>query len=508
MKKIFSLALAALTAAGLWSCQDDEEYLPAVGILEVSVTPGNSVIAFDEDVNQYKATEVTVAWDILNEQLAEATLKVTPTIGTAVTYNGEAVTEEGVVVDLADGKVVTLTAANAAAGITKDYQFTARINSASGGVDLVQKSSSMIENGLDPDTYDFDVAHFNGNFYAVTAALSGETARYGLYKSEDGVKWEKVEYVYKNGEGKQQSIGGLGAELVVANGRMYVLGGARLYGTTEFEEAPEEFWGMPEIKAWRCASTADGVNFEDETLDVRIDEDQYYDWDVNHEWPYDKRYEPSPASTEVSIVSVDGKHFCFGGYAPTFGMMQVAYLAYYTEDFTDWYDDKKPAYIPEGADYGVNSRKRAAFFEFKGKAWCVGGLLNHFNAEQDNNKSDVLSSADGMTWKQEIESDIFGRMCGMQVVANDKVAYMFGGEKYNDSGEREVSDKVYRSINGYNWEEIEMPENYTARRNPVVVRVGDAAWIFGGAKNPSSNDQAFYDSRDELIFDTWVKQLK
>jgi hypothetical protein len=71
-----------------------------------------------------------------------------------------------------------------------------------------------------------------------------------------------------------------------------------------------------------------------------------------------------------------------------------------------------------------------------------------------------------------------------------------------------ISNKIYRSTDCINWEEVETPEAFSARRNIVGVAEGNNAWLFGGVTTPFTDTYGYpVSDTDEKATDTWVKTL-
>ena len=131
----------------------------------------------------------------------------------------------------------------------------------------------------------------------------------------------------------------------------------------------------------------------------------------------------------------------------------------------------------------VNNRTGNALFVYNDKMWCLGGFKSWVNAS--NMLNSVWSSEDGVNWTLEADSTKgFLNIYDMEVVATEDAVYLFGGVVYGEEGTT-VSDKIYRSTDCINWEEIETPETFTARRHIIGVAQGNSAWLFGGFTTPT-----------------------
>ena len=100
----------------------------------------------------------------------------------------------------------------------------------------------------------------------------------------------------------------------------------------------------------------------------------------------------------------------------------------------------------------------------------------------------------------------FTNMADMKVIAKDETVYLFGGVVYGE--ETTLSNKIYRSTDCINWEEVEVPETFTARRHIAGVAQGNSAWLFGGITTPSGDTYGFpVTDTDEFTTDTWVRLM-
>lgn len=455
MRKQLIYCFIAMLSIGLWSCDDDENYDPAVAIKSVSIVPYNNTVDYLCTGN-YNSLVLNnendkVDFYVDKEDLKKATMTVSTTLGLGkeinAFYNGELIGEEGVTVDATQPFQVEVRRNNQ----SKIYTVTVeQATSIPENEHLVIKSTNMRKVGLDPNTYSYDVTSFNGRLYCFTSATNGVTADYRIFSSEDGVIWDEVNY----GPDALQAVGGSGTKLVVNNNRLYALGGARIKGTDKWGNAPENNWGMPDITYWRSFSTADGQTFQCDTIGTKGEWGT--SWDGSPMWKNFKPY----AVTNADALTFNGKMYLKGGAYYGFGMLQNYSQYLECEDGTNWKS------ITINSNANVDRRVQDAFFVFKGKMWSIGGFTSWINS--NNIETSIYSSTDGKNWTLEAESAAFGKMWGMKVVANENVAYMIGGEYLDESGMHAVSDKIYRSIDGIHWEAVSSCAKYVADRKSVV----------------------------------------
>lgn len=509
--KSLLMCLMAVLSLGFWSCSDDDENGgAAVGITSVTVKPEGSAKEYRCTPNQstgiIENTSDSVDWDVTDASLTKTTVKVTATLNTVVYYNDQAIGADGLEIDVKNP--VTLTAKDNS-GNTKVYTLKVVRATTASGETMVKKSDSF--QGLPSNLLSFDMAYFKDKFYAITTTVTdadeNKVENYQLFSSVDGLNWTEVAYQtditgvnFTEEQVKDFVIGGEGARLVVFNDRMYVLGGARTQAPDKFGNDAESDWDMSTILYWRSFSTEDGLTFKVDTVGMT------YQRATGEMASYQQL-----KNTYMNTAVFDGKLFMKSGYMIGFyGMAQSAQIYAYTSDGKAW-NQISPVASDGSTSVDVARRLGDAFFVFKGKLWCVGGFVNFLSSSSNNTCGTVYSSTDGISWT--LESDTVGNVLknlyGMKVVANDEVAYMFGGERLVGDGTytREISQDIFRSTDGITWEKVEAPQNYVGRRLPSVLLQGNSAWIFGGIKSKSSDSYAFPSATDELATDTWVKLM-
>ncbi len=518
MKNVW-MFLAVLMGALTWtSCSEDDDPAPVVGISAISVTPAGSAVSYNAAINGTTAT-VDIPWDVADAALAAATVNATPTYGSVVYYNDQPV-GEGVEADFT--AAVTLVAKG---GDGTAVAYTVTVKRVAVGEDMVIKSSNF--QGFPANLIDYDVAYFKGKFYAITTSTTeevqgeGEEAvnvtieHYGLYTSEDGVNWTKVEYKTSTQgvelpEGQDgYVVGGEGASLVVHDGRMYVMGGSRLNGQDIYGNPSEMVDGWtgpgPSIAAWRSFSTADGVNFECDTVGITVTKDAQ-DYAPMASWVMPVAH--------ANAVSFNGKIFVQGGLNGSYGMWQMGRRYFTTTNGTD-YEILTTVGTEEGVTPDVHMRAQNAFFAFQGKLWCMGGYKNWLDPGQMVNT--IWSSEDGLVWKQEAEFPVDAEgnqvvgltgIYDMAVVATDEVVYIFGGALNTAEG-NVTSNKIYKSTDCLVWEEVaDVPEAFSARRHTVGLAQGNSAWLFGGISDVTT-DKYGYPLAEPFtpVTETWVKLM-
>lgn len=501
MKKIALMIVAALTTATFVSCSDSDDEKPAIGITGVTVAPEGSAKAYNCVVDQtaltIENTKDSVDWDVIDATLTKTTVKATATIGGTVYVGTEVVGADGIVVDAS--APVTLTVKDEI-GQVKSYTLKVVKATTASGDDMLKKASTF--NGMPTGIVDFDVAVFNNKFYAFVTSLNGENENYQLFSSENGLNWTEVAYKtdatgVNLPEGQTEYvIGGEGARLQVFNGKLYVLGGSRTMGKDKYgnEADIEDGWFGPAayIPGWRSFSTSDGETFKCDTIGGKLTYANGYETKVK-----------AMTYTFVNTAVLGNKLFVKGGYTYAYGMCQGARAYLTSTNGKDW-EGVATTSADEECDVAI--RTAECFFTFKNKLWSIGGFKSFLSADYMCNK--IYSSADGVDWKYEGENTFIPNIMHAKVIATDDVVLLFGGETF-DGENHALSNKVFRSTDCVNWEEVTAPASFDARRNAAGAALGNAAWIFGGFNTATTGNYAFpFGDADVKMTDTWVKLIK
>ncbi|MGN0282374.1 MAG: hypothetical protein ACI4B3_08755 [Prevotella sp.] len=502
MKKFAFMFVAALLTATFVSCSDSDDAKPAIGITGVTVTPEGSPKSYNCIIDQatltIENTNDSVDWDVIDATLKKTIVKATATIGGTVYVGTEAIGADGIEVDATSS--ITLTVKDEIGQVVSYTLKVVKATTASGD-DMIKKSSML--SGMPSGIVDYDVTVFNDKFYAFVTSVSGENENYQLFTSDNGLNWTEVEYktdatgvTLPEGQ-TEYVIGGEGTRLQVFNGKLYVLGGSRTLGKDKYgNEANIEsgwFGPTPFIPGWRSFSTSDGETFKCDTIGGKLTYANGYETTVYNNMRY----------TFVSTAVLGNKLFIKSGYSYSFGMCQGARAYQYTTNGKDW---TGVATTSDDEECDVTTRTADAFFTFKNKLWSIGGFKSFLNADFMCKK--IYSSADGVEWKLEGESTAMPNLYNAKVIATDDVVLMFGGETF-DGENRELSNKIFRSTDGVNWEEIAAPAGFDARRNSAGAAMGNAAWLFGGFNTTTAGNYAYpFGDADVKMTDTWVKLIK
>lgn len=501
------MLLGAVLSFGFFSCEDNTGDTSAVAITNVVVTPEGSARSYNCNVIQQAAfienTNDSIEWDIADAALANANVKVTATLNSTVFYNDQAIGADGIEINVTEPVQLIVKDNN---GNAKTYILNVVRATTATGDAMILKSSTF--NGFPANIISYDMAYFKNKFYAITASVTQEGDKkvedYQLFSSEDGLNWTEVAYQtdktginFAEGQIQDYVIGGEGAQLAVFNDRLYVLGGARTQGEDKFgneAEAETGWFSGPAIKEWRSFSTSDGITFSCDTVNMTFS--------LNDSTTVDKS---ALASLYMNAVVFNNKLYMKSGYTYLYGSPQGKQLCIYTEDGKNW----------EKTENAASNSVGDAFFEFKGKLWSIGGYKSFISSS--NIRKEAYYSEDGINWIMFSDSinNVLGNLYNMKVVANDNVAYMFGGERLVEKNEgdgtsyvREISKDIFRSYDGFTWEKVEVPANYTGRRFPSVVLNGNTAWMFGGTSSVSTGNYGGFLTTEILATDTWTVLMK
>ena len=487
---LFFAAVAALTFTACSS--DSDEETPAVGLTAATITPAGSSVVYTlspagEGILNNSADPV--AWDVTDAALAEAILKVSPTLNTTVNYNGAAIPESGVTVDAT--KPIVVQAVNGS--ITKDV--TINVVRATESAEGLNKKATL--DGTNVIWRDF--AYFKGKFYGfyvkntITNAETGDALEeYLLMSSTDGVTWSDVNYTI---DVENEVLAGEGARLVVFNDKLYVLTGQRIRGKDKYGndiEADDWGWGpLYDIYKWREYESTDGVNFKSLEAEAKLYKDeQLTAMSSSFNRPYS------------NVYVFKNMLYIQGGYSFAMGQQQTNRNFIFTQDGMQWenvvvsFTDGATSWLPNDG----------AIFELGGKLFSVGGYRNFIST--NNVTSAVYTTENGSTWDTAATAaEGLPALYQAKAVSDGSVVYLFGGE-YLDGETRVLNNKIYRSTDGVNWTEVAAPESYAGTRYPSALLVGNALWLFDGNGSVSTGSYAAPAGTDSYPGNVWNTMMK
>lgn len=434
-------------------------------VFECQVEQSNGIISNSVD---------SIFFDVNREYLKKMRLVFTKTRGAQLSIDGVALESGKTIVDLSSERQIVTSYNN----VRKEYSISALVEK----VDHSKTSGNRINadmtlTGLPVFNY-YSATYFKEEYYVFGARFpqgkSAEgTAYYELYKSPDAGRWEKIET-------NIPVMGGFGANLIVANEQLFLVGGMRLWGTdVEGNKAPD----LSSIQ-WRMYVTTDGTNWKDCTVG--------------------QKNNPSGRGF-VQAIEYNGKIYLRKGKIFGYGMIMNSWDSYFysTEDGTNW--EKV-----QTSERGVSGLVDGAFFSFDNKLWLVGGYSSFLSKNRVS--GDVWSSLDGgISWTK-VASDIPRlQRVGMKAVVYGEKIYIVAGDAYNSEGTLVGVTDILASSDGVSWNSLEekykLPLSFKGRIIPSVFNTKENAFaIIGGYEQ--SKGYYMISGLDMLVRnDVWVKRI-
>jgi len=484
-----ALALISLPIA-IFSCKDEKDD-ETIGLtsLKLVLSGGKS---YDFVLNQTANTAVnsqdSLPSNTPDALLQTATVQYTTTLGAELYYSGAKV-ETTTEIDFTGAVTLEVKKGSVNRTYTVSVVKATQDKSATEGEKL---TSDVRLSGFPQKAIRYEVVYFNDKFYAAVVSYDAtdDKSFYEIYSSVDGTQWTKVNTT-------PNSIGGVESRLVVFKDRLHLLSGGRFWGTDENgvpAEAVEDWSGaiVPRIAAYRAWSSADGVSWESDTTGV--DPAKF------------PRLTTTMNGFAYNTVVFKDQLWIYAGQAISYGQSQTTTHLFSSTDGKEWTNIITQLSIEGLTIPTLFPSSKAAFFVFKDKLYMLGGHSNFIG--YDNVSSKVYSSEDGLVWTVESVETAIGKIYGASVVTDGDVLYLFGGETIDSEGTKTLSNKVYRSTNAIDWEEVSIASAYEARRNPSVAVVNNTAWVFGGIKSITSGNYGAPEKNDELLFDVWTKKIQ
>lgn len=488
------LAIAALAVTLFPSCNKEDN--SPFGILTMSLTmPNGKTIACA--VNQEMLTIDNAADPVeVGMPTPLYTMKVTytATLDTKVTFNGADLVSGETTIDFS--APVTLIATKQGKKTTRTNTYTVKILADANDKSETEGkkvNADMATAGFPKAMY-YDIALFNDAFWAITASYPNGTtpkdpAFYHVYKSIDGISWEKVATNLK-------IIGGVGARLMVFKGKLWSFGGGRYYGTDEESNESGLSWdGVSpdmDIPEFFVYSTSDGTNWTKEEIEI---EGNAYSL---------------PGCIDPKVVNTGSTLVYLGSLVPSFGMLQGAAAIVTSTDGIHWKVDEEADKHEISAAAFLREKINSCAYSFKGKLYNAGGFKGFVDPKYLQ-KNVFVSADNGSTWELAAEDGGFGQLFGMRVIGTDDILYMVGGQTYAEDETPTLSTNVYRSTDGAHWTplagENAMASAFEGRVRANVVAWGDMMWIFGG-RGLTSGYYGAIDPKDPVLFDVWKKRIK
>jgi len=473
-----SLLVASVMLITVSSCQkNDIFYEEASGILTCRLQLPDGRV-FDCSVDQVAKTIANDQDSILFGTSSNIMSHIKPilstTLGAKVLVNGVEITSGESEVDLTQATIIK----TEYKGVNREYSLKAYVEKNDHSqVSGAKINTDMRMTGL-PAFCSYSATWFNNKLYTLgsyypNGTSSTGTAYYELYSSDDGCLWSKVAT-------NPSVIGGFGTELVVMNGKLYAVGGVRMFGKDINGAAPE----ASSTSVWRMMSTSNGTDWTDCTAGQVAN---------------------PPGRPFPEVVVHNGQLYLRRGKLYGYGSWQAFSHTniFRTADGTNW---TSVLANPVTA----TNRNEDAMYSFGGKLWISGGYTNFIS--ESNVRADIMSSSDnGATWVTELSSGEDLKRFGHKVVGYNGKLYMIGGEKVVGSTRIGITS-VLASTDGKNWTALssaqQLPPAFSSRIYPSVFNgTGDIIWIVGGFANSAGN-YAINGITMNVRYDVWTKRLK
>ena len=154
----------------------------------------------------------------------------------------------------------------------------------------------------------------------------------------------------------------------------------------------------------------------------------------------------------------------------------------------------------ETDDAGWCPRVGASFVVFKGRMWVLGGTESFYDHSEAMVKNDVWSSADGKTWRLEVEHAGWSKRAHAQAVVFDNKIWVMGGGLWHP--EHVAVNDIWCSADGVDWTQVNAAPPWQPRLwfSSVVYR--DRLWVLGGWSKENGNFGDVWYSKDGK---TWTE---
>ena len=267
-----------------------------------------------------------------------------------------------------------------------------------------------------------DSVVFNDNLWIIGGRRDTDYYYNDVWKSPDGIQWipATLSAPWKSRYDHQ---------CVVFNDKIWLLGGG---GLSSHQEFYNDVW-----------HSSDGVNWTQETAEA-----------------------PWPERLGHAAVVHDGKIWIMGGRNNDGQIMDV----WSSVNGSDWVQ------VTSSAGWQERSGLEAA--SLHGRLWIFGGSLKI-------SENDVWSSEDGKEWAEVTGSAAWGERTNAKVLVHDGSFWLFGGR-----GNAILYNDVWNSQNGKDWREMTSVASWDVREQHCAQYFKDVFWVFAGRNgdNPSMND--------------------
>jgi len=278
---------------------------------------------------------------------------------------------------------------------------------------------------------------------------------------------------------------------LVYNDRLWIFGG----WFDSFEAPPRDVWSSTDGKSWNLVEKSAPWKHSDLSMSVTFRDRMWFmgGW-------YNGRL-PGYSASNMVWSSTDGATWdqatAAAGWSPRLAAALVVHddkmwilggsENYYFGDETSlkndvWFssDGKTWTQATDNADWAPRAYHQAAVLNGRMYVFGGGNYVPEYEAFND-----VWSSADGVTWRQEIEAAPWSpRLWFSSAVYRDRMWVLGGWTKdpYTNLGD------VWYSKDGKTWKELKSEVQWKERHEHSVFVFQDRLWVAGGHARPLDND--------------------
>ncbi|HEY9072115.1 MAG TPA: Ig-like domain-containing protein [Candidatus Ozemobacteraceae bacterium] len=145
-------------------------------------------------------------------------------------------------------------------------------------------------------------------------------------------------------------------------------------------------------------------------------------------------------------------------------------------DGVTWRQELAHTDTPDTTQFGGRTNHACAVFN--GRIWLTGGYIDTGTGLDVTD--DVWSSADGVTWRLESASAEYWARGDHQMLVFDNKLWILSGQTYDTDGRETLLGDTWVSTDGITWTERGMTTAYFPRRLAAAGVIGNAMFIWGG----------------------------
>jgi Big-like domain-containing protein/Kelch motif protein len=172
------------------------------------------------------------------------------------------------------------------------------------------------------------------------------------------------------------------------------------------------------------------------------------------------------------------------------------------EDRNDvWSSADGLTWTEETAHAAFPARQAFQVTVYNNRLWLIGGRAIATDGSAIE-QSDVWSSADGITWRQETASAAFPARHYHQVAVYHSRLWLIAGQSTDANGAETEYNDVWSSADGITWIQETATAAFSARQMPQVVVYNNLLWLIAG-NDGSKNLNDVWSSSDGI---NWIEQ--